>query len=158
MKNLFGKSLGKSICISLIIFLAIGGFFVFAHATIGEKINQGNLDMMKDCINENSNCPEYRLSDFDDEAKKEFTEEYDMLLKRHNNDKVAATLSYNRYNHFEASVTWFYFYKQIMLSMLISGFIIGISLHLIYRVPKEEMDGKKDTKKEKKNNKKTKKK
>ena len=157
MKDLFGKSLGKSICVSIIIFLAIGGFFVFAHSTIGEKVNQNNLDMMKDCINENSNCPEYHLEDFDEETKKDFTEEYDLLLERHNNDKVAATLSYNRYNHFEDSIVWFFFYKQIMLSMLITGLVLGVSLHLIYRVPKEETVVK-ENKQEKKDKKKTKKK
>ncbi len=134
MKKIFKESLLKSILVTSTIALAIASILIIIHSCIATKENNKWLNQVNNCIIEGKDCEKkWENKEYDSN----WVDVYNNLKKRYSNEMQIASY-WNRKNHFECSLIWFEFYRNLVLFNLGLGIIIGIILHIAYNMKKEK--------------------
>ena len=140
MKRIFKESLLKSILVTTTITLAIASILVLIHACIGNSENHKMLLPIDNCINTNEDCEDRWEKEEDSNW---WRDDYSINSRTYNKlkelyDQDQALALYTRKDHYESSIVWFEFYRNLVLFNLGLGIIIGIILHIAYNNKKEK--------------------
>ena len=135
MKKIMKENLLKSVLLTTAIALALTSLVILLHTCIATKANQKYLDAVNNCIKNDIGCEKEWEIDITEDAKNyedHWVNDYNKLKERYSNEYQASSY-WNRKTHYECSIIWFTFYRELVLFNTALGIIIGIILHFVFK-------------------------
>ena len=141
MKELFGKSLIKSIISSLVLALAICALVIGIHSTLGVGAVKPLIDNVRACEVKEENCS-WNKEEWEESSTENTWEDFDRLNEKYTNGHQAVAMYANKVSNM-SSLVWFEFYRNIFVIFVVIGIVGGIILHLFYNKKNSKKGNKK---------------